>query len=197
MRRLTTADHRRMPWRNGGGITTEIAIAHRPGEPSDPAVAEQDRRFLYRVSIADVASDGPFSRFGGYDRHIMLLEGAGMTIDCGAHGTIDLTRPLDPRTFSGDWDVVGALVAGPVRDFNLMVDRAAASSSLEVRAIDRVESITCSRGDTCVIHVLEGALEGASAGETLVVEADVEIAPRTQGTRVAIARINLRAFRTP
>lgn len=189
-----------MPWRNGGGITTEIAIAHLAGDPLaplDPAAAEQQRRFLYRVSIADVASDGPFSRFGGYDRHIMLLEGAGMTIDCGAHGSIDLTRPLDPRTFSGDWDVVGALVAGPVRDFNLMVDRATASSSLEVRAFDRVESIACPRGDTCVIHVLEGALEGASAGDTLVIEADVEITPRTQSPRVVIGRINRRASRTP
>lgn len=186
-----------MPWRNGGGITTEIAIAHGAAESLDPAVAEHDPRFLYRVSIADVASDGPFSRFGGYDRHIMLLEGAGMTLDCGAHGRIDLTRRLDPRTFSGDWDVVGALVAGPVRDFNLMVDRATASSSLEVRTVDRAETIACARGDTCVIHVLEGALDGAFEGETLIAEADVELAPRAQNARVAIARVNLRASRTP
>jgi len=194
MRRLTTADYRRMPWRNGGGTTTEIAIARLP---ADPAVAGPEPRFLYRVSIADVAGDGPFSRFDGYDRHIMLLEGAGMTLDCGAHGRIDLTRRFDPQTFSGDWDAAGTLVAGAVRDFNVMVDRAAASSSLDVRRVARRETVACAAGNSCVIYILEGSLEGAAEGETLIVEADAEIAPLTKNARVAIARINLRTARTP
>src|SRR4051794_3397588 len=109
LRRLTSSDYRRMPWRNGGGTTTELAIGLLPDHLGDP------ERFLYRVSIADVAADGPFSRFEGYDRHIMLVSGAGMTIDCGAHGRLDLTAPFEPRAFSGDWDVTGTLVGGPVR----------------------------------------------------------------------------------
>ena len=127
VRRLTPSDYRRMPWRNGGGTTTEIAIA-----PEGASVSGE--RFLHRVSIADVASDGPFSQFPGYDRHIMLLAGAGMTLDCGAHGRIELRR-FEPQRFSGDWAVHGMLVGGPVRDFNLMVDRARATSSLVVESI--------------------------------------------------------------
>ncbi len=165
-----------MPWRNGGGTTTEIAVEPLPA-PSD--------RFLYRVSIADVATDGPFSSFAGYDRHILLVEGAGMTLECGANGRIELPATFTPRSFSGDWQVHGRLTAGPVRDFNVMVDRAEASSSLEVRLLD--EPLELTEGGLHVVHVLEGALEGADAGDTLIGEAPFELV--TRGARVAIARI--------
>lgn len=155
MRRLTTSDYRRMPWRNGGGTTTELVV--------EPVAGTE--RFLFRASIAEVASDGPFSRFEGYERHIVLLDGEGMTLACGEQGEIALTRHA-PRTFSGDWAVDGRLVAGPVRDFNLMVDRAHATSSLEVRALDG--ELVVGAGGLSIVHVLAGALEGAAAGDTLV-----------------------------
>jgi environmental stress-induced protein Ves len=180
MRRLTPRDYRRMPWRNGGGTTTEIAIA-----PEGASVSGE--RFLYRVSIADVATDGPFSRFEGYDRHIMLLAGAGMTLECGEHGRIELRR-FEPRAFAGDWAIVGALVAGPVRDFNLMVDRTRATSTLEVEQVDGPRWLACEPGHVCILHVIEGALDGADEGDTLVVEAPIELCPRA-AARVAIARV--------
>ena len=172
-----------MPWRNGGGSTTEITVA-----PEGAGLSGE--RFLYRVSIADVASDGPFSRFDGYDRHIMLLDGAGMTIDCGAHGRIVLTKPCEPRAFSGDWDVVGTLVAGPVRDFNVIVDRARASATLVVRRVDSPQHVPCSPGTVCIVHVIEGELAGAAAGDTLVGDAPFELVPGPRGSaRIALAHI--------
>ena len=174
-----------MPWRNGGGTTTEIAIA-----PEGAALAGE--RFLYRVSIADVARDGPFSRFEGYDRHIMLLAGGGMTLDCGAHGLIELRAPFEPCAFSGDWDVEGALAAGPVRDFNVIVDRARASSTLEVRLLAGPEVIACDSGSVCIVHIVSGTLADAAEGDTLVAHAPLELVPRG-GVRVAIARIVPRA----
>ncbi len=170
-----------MPWRNGGGTTTEIA--------REPLASD---RFLYRVSIADVATDGPFSSFAGYDRHILLIEGEGMTLDCGAQGRIELTTLFAPRSFSGDWEVHGTLAAGPVRDFNLMVDRAEACSSLEVHVLEAPLELPA--GALCLVHVLEGALEGADHGDTLVGEAPFTITPRASSVaRVAIARIVRRA----
>ncbi len=160
-----------MPWRNGGGVTSEILV-ERAGE-----------RFLYRLSIADVTTDGPFSRFEGYDRHIVVLEGKGMTLDANENGRMTLV-PFEPRAFSGDWDIVGRLVGGAVKDFNLIVDRAWASSSLEVRAVRealRVES------EVCMVHVIEGTLADAETGDTLV-GSSIEIRPRDDA-RVAIARI--------
>ncbi len=174
VRRLTAADYRRMPWRNGGGVTTEIALAPGPGE-----------RFLWRVSIADVASDGPFSRFDGYDRHIVVLDGAGMTLDCGANGRLEL-RPLAPRSFSGDWDVTGTLVAGPVRDFNVIVDRALASATLSVREVSSAEPIDVGPRETCLLHVLAGDVGVASTGETIVADASFRIEPHAPARVIVV-----------
>lgn len=179
MQRLTQADYRRMPWRSGGGTTTELVI-----EPRD---ADLGGRFLYRVSIADVASDGPFSTFDGYDRHIILLSGAGMTLDCGAHGSIAL-EPFEPHAFAGEWAVTGRLASGPVRDFNLIVERARAESSLEVRVVDGSDAIPLDGAGTRVVYVAEGALAEADAGDTLVADEPVVLSPRMR-TRIVVARI--------
>ena len=182
LRHLTAADYRVMPWRNGGGTTTELVI-----EPEGTGL--EGERFLYRISIADVATDGPFSRFLGYDRHIMLLEGAGMTLDCGEHGTVALTAPFEPHAFAGDWETRGKLEAGPVRDFNVMVDRARASASLTVRLLEAPETLPCERGTICIMHVLEGELLGASQGDTLIARRPFPLVPRGGASRVAIVRI--------
>jgi environmental stress-induced protein Ves len=112
-RLLTPADYRRMPWRNGAGRTTEIA-AWPPGAALDA--------FDWRVSIADVAKDGPFSRYAGIDRTIVVIAGAGMHLYGDGDGV--LLAPLaEPYAFRGD-DAVGCtLVDGPVRVFNLLLRR--------------------------------------------------------------------------
>ena len=101
-----------MPWRNGGGDTREIACV--PDGATD---------FDWRLSVATIASTGAFSRFGGVDRVITLLEGAGVRLRLGEDGRVhDLTEPLVPFPFSGDEDVHAELV-GPCQDFNVMVRR--------------------------------------------------------------------------
>ncbi len=170
-----------MPWRNGGGTTTEITIA-----PEGAGLSGE--RFLYRVSIADVATDGPFSLFAGHDRHIMLLDGAGMMLDCGAHGSIELRAPFEPRSFSGDWEVHGTLLDGAVRDFNVIVDRARASATLEARLLSTPASFAIEPRVTCIVHVIEGELTVGAAGDTLIADTSFELEPRVP-TRVALARI--------
>lgn len=177
MRVIRASDYRRMPWKNGGGVTSEVLVEPHPSDAS---------RFTFRISLADVASDGPFSRFDGYDRHIMLVDGAGMTLDCGAHGTIALARH-EPRSFSGDWDVTGTLTSGPVRDLNLIVDRAVARGMLAVR--DVAGTTTLGSNGSCIVHVLEGELEGASAGDTIVGDGELAI---TGTAKVLLAYIGPR-----
>jgi environmental stress-induced protein Ves len=121
--RLAPPDYRRMPWRNGGGTTTEIAA--QPGGPGG---------FLWRLSIAEVAASGPFSDFGGYDRHILLLEGRGMVLHFAEAPSRRLDRPLEPFRFDGGWRASCQLVDGPVRDLNLMVARGAAEEAVAVVA---------------------------------------------------------------
>jgi environmental stress-induced protein Ves len=121
-RLLTPNEFRSMPWKNGGGRTIEITAF--------PSGAALDT-FLWRVSLADVERDGPFSPFPGIDRTIVLLEGAGMRLRGAARET-DLTTPLEPHAFSGDAAVDCTLVAGPVRDFNAMFRRGRVRGSVTV-----------------------------------------------------------------
>jgi uncharacterized protein len=158
--RLTPREYRRMPWRNGGGTTTEIAT-----EPGGPA------GFLWRLSIAEVAASGPFSDFGGYDRQILLLEGRGFVLHFAEAPSHRLDRPLEPFTFDGGWRASCELVDGPVRDLNLMVAQGRAVGSLEVLRMPAGTRVDLPVAGTVLLHLLEGALDAGGtrlqAGETL------------------------------
>ena len=114
------------PWKNGGGVTREIAAA-----PMAAQAAVSLDAFAWRVSVADVGQAGPFSRFEGVDRTLVLLEGAGMLLD-EAGSTHALTQPLEVARFAGEAAIEARLVNGATRDFNLMVRRGAARGTLEV-----------------------------------------------------------------
>ena len=145
-RLLKPADYVRMPWKDGGGHTTEIA-AH-------PATATLDS-FDWRVSIADVAADGPFSRFPGVDRIIVLVAGAGMRLAGDAHDA-ELRAPFEPYAFSGDDALSCSLVDGPVRDFNLMLRRGRTQGRVVV-VRDAAARIAPARWRVC--HAVAGAIE--------------------------------------
>lgn len=120
MKLLGASDYRVMPWKNGGGTTTELF-----------ASGSEPEGFDWRVSIATVASDGPFSRFAGFDRHIICIEGEGFDLRGCPAGDIAVLPDLVPRRFSGDWHIVGHLRSGVCRDFNLIARRDLYNSSLE------------------------------------------------------------------
>ncbi|MEU3565305.1 HutD family protein [Kitasatospora sp. NPDC006786] len=109
-------------WLNGGGVTREVA--------GFPAGAGLDA-FDWRVSLADVASAGPFSPFPGIDRVITLVEGPGMalTVD-GTERLVD--APFRPFAFSGDATTDCRLLAGPVVDFNVMTRRGRVEATVEL-----------------------------------------------------------------
>jgi uncharacterized protein len=119
------------PWKNSGGVTREVA-AMPPGAGLDA--------FVWRVSIADVAQAGPFSRFAGIDRTLVLLSGAGMLLDeareTGGTQVHALTQPLDVARFAGEAAIDARLVDGATRDFNLMVRRGAAHGVLDIWRVD-------------------------------------------------------------
>lgn len=103
------------PWKNGAGRTRELAV-----HPHDAGTDD----FEWRLSVAEVASDAPFSAFPGVDRCIVLLHGAGMHLRS-EDGRLDqqLVEPLEPFHFSGDLALHAALVDGPSSDFNVMARR--------------------------------------------------------------------------
>lgn len=109
VRVLRALDYPRMPWKNGGGSTEEIA--RDAGHGLDG--------FGWRLSIADIAESGGFSSFCGYQRIISVLQGAGMVLTVDGQDSRSL-QALDPFAFSGDSQVSCTLLDGPIRDFNLI-----------------------------------------------------------------------------
>lgn len=98
------------PWRNGGGVTREIALC------------ADDKGLVWRLSVADVARAGPFSAYPGMRRVLTVIDGAGLILRHGA-GAIS-ARPGAPVRFDGDTPINCDLAGGPVRDFNLIYDPA-------------------------------------------------------------------------
>ena len=180
MLHLAPADYKRTTWKNGGGTTTELAISPQNADLSN---------FLWRLSIAEVDADGPFSLFPGCNRTVMLIDGGGMTLDAGEYGSIPLIEPLQAKSFSGDWPVVGRLISGPVRDFNLIVRRDAAQGSLNAVVFDSGYLAKCTEGATLICHILKENTDSARQGDTLITNCDLTLAAAGNGPVTAILAI--------
>ena len=112
IRILRAADRVATPWRNGGGITREVAIWP-PGSKFDD--------FDWRISIAEVREAGPFSAFERIDRTMAILNGR-LELRL-PDRTIALDPSSDPFPFAGDVLCEGIPAGGPVTDLNVMVRR--------------------------------------------------------------------------
>ena len=123
MLHLRPSDYRVMPWKDGGGSTTEVAI--------EPAGAGLSEPFLWRVSSARVESSGPFSHFPGRARLLTLLEGPGLILDIEGMGRQRLKHPGQVVAFPGDAGVQATLIQGPCVDFGVISDPARVKVTLE------------------------------------------------------------------
>jgi environmental stress-induced protein Ves len=103
-----------MPWKNGGGETIEIATA--------PEGASLEN-FDWRVSMAHVTADGPFSVFEDVNRTLAVIDGAGMTLAIEGRPAVTLTPASPPHEFPGDAPTSARLTDGPVADLNAMTRR--------------------------------------------------------------------------
>ncbi|RKE86278.1 HutD family protein [Rhizobium sp. AG855] len=119
---LRSANHKRMPWKNGKGETVEIAVSP-PGATVD--------NFDWRISMATVAEDGPFSVFDGIDRTLSVLTGEGITLSVEGHAPHSLRPECAPHAFPADRQTSATLLAGPVTDLNVMSRRGAFTHAVE------------------------------------------------------------------
>ena len=145
-----------MPWKNGGGHTCEI-VAHPPEAGMDT--------FAWRVSVAEIARDGPFSAFPGVDRTLVLLSGNGMRLAAGGE-TIELHARHEPVTFAGEAAIDCVLTSGPTRDFNLMVRRDQHAGSV---VVVREHAVALPPARALVCFAAEGQSECVFAGHPPVV----------------------------
>ena len=153
IRILRAGDYRRMPWKNGGGETIEIAVS--------PDGATLDN-FDWRVSMARVETDGPFSMFAGVDRTLAILQGAGLSLAISQHPAINVTMGAALLSFDAGAATQARLLGGPIVDLNLMTRRGRFSHRM-----------------TC-INLADPTLLAVSAQETFLLASDGGVAIETE-----------------
>ena len=121
---LKSEDYTRSPWKNGGGIFTDIADAHRAGSP-----AKDWDSLLWRFASTPIVAPGPFSYMPGIDRLQMVVAGRGLVLKAPGQ-EFDEREPFTTVRFTGELEIVTELEAGPVEVVNLMARRGAAEIEL-------------------------------------------------------------------
>lgn len=120
---IALADATPLPWKNGGGTTRELLTW-------PPGVVD----WHWRMSVAQVDADGPFSVFKGVQRWFAVLDGAGVELALGQGGNLQtqrLTQQSEAFGFDGGLPVECTLIEGPTQDFNLMVRSAYARAHMQ------------------------------------------------------------------
>lgn len=186
IRLLRQAEYKQMPWQNGGGVTTEVAR-----HPAEGA-------FDWRVSMARVEADGPFSAFPGIERSLAILAGEGLALALDEAPAVHLTAASAPWRFAADLPCQAALLGGPVLDLNVMTRswrythrmtrltgpglvqlRAEVTLLLAHGAAWRLDGTLLAAGDAALAERPGGALEACPQGPGGLYV--IEIAPTATG----------------
>jgi environmental stress-induced protein Ves len=144
-RTIHLADVPATSWRNGGGLTRELAAW-----PAEGA-------WRWRMSVAEVTASGPFSRFEGVTRWFAVLKGDGVALNVRTPSDSDdadacehrLTAADPALCFDGGTTTHCTLLGGPTQDFNLMVQ----SDCLPARMLRVQGDLTVLAGATKTIAV--------------------------------------------
>lgn len=195
--RLIKADELQpQPWKNGGGLTRQIAIY-----PPGAGLAD----FIWRISAAEVSAPGPFSIWQDIDRILLLTDGGPMQLTQTQTGRQTQLDPGARLYFAGETPYVSALPVGPVRDFNLMLRRKQAHGCVDLRK--GAQQLPLRPGDT-VLHCTHGQFQAVlparlggtqmlETGDTLHITLDyvpaftLNLVPLTPDACLVDARINL------
>ena len=140
-----------VPWRNGGGVTREVAVGGSGGQ-----------HFNWRISIADVNVPGPFSAFPGVDRIITLV--AGERLDLVIDGVEHVLGLGAPLSFDGASQTSCMLPFGPTRDLNVMTRRDRHSAAVTMTDLSETRPLAVARGQVLVLLSGSAVVTSTDAG---------------------------------
>ncbi|MCW0198455.1 HutD family protein [Sphingopyxis sp.] len=177
VRLLRARDRVARPWKNGGGVTRDVAVF---------AEGADDKSFLWRASVATIAAAGPFSQFPEIDRTLMLLDGE-LVIKIG-----DVAQRLRPGSaalhFTGEEMVSAAPVGEACTVLNIMARRGAFSAKL-----DRWQAARPTSADYLLLLAtgtagvtVDGRRFDLSALDALLIEAPASISLSLAGPVIAV-----------
>lgn len=131
---IDPAAFRHTPWKNGGGVTIDIAESLLPG--FGPGGWEG---LVWRFGRTAIVTPGPFSDLSGFDRRQVLVSGSGLVLETPG-GEIDVRQQFEPVRFAGETRIVSRLEAGPVEVVNLLGDRSRVAIDLSCLAAGAARS---------------------------------------------------------
>lgn len=150
------------PWANGGGTTRQLLGAEHGS---------------WRVSLADVEQDGPFSSFPGQRRLLTVV--AGPVLALLVDGVEQLVEPRRPFAFDGDAEVTASVPEGPVRVLNVIVDPGAVSPFVTVIELGRGSTLPLAEGQAVLVLQGRAHADDAEAAAYDLVAGPAEVTGRS------------------
>jgi environmental stress-induced protein Ves len=148
------AELRPQPWRNGGGMTRDVA--------SHPEIASaQDGAWDWRVSISEVSKAGDYSSFPGVERVLTVIDGELLVLSVdGKEQPLEKYRPF---RFSGEAPSSGTLPTGDVRNLDVMARTGAFKAFTSIVELSKKRPQPVLAGQLAVL--LEGQATAAPGAE--------------------------------
>jgi hypothetical protein len=165
---VRTTEVASQPWANGGGTTRELLRA------DDGA---------WRVSLADVDRDGPFSSFPGRQRLLTVVDGPVLALV--VDGVDQVVEPRRPFAFDGGAEVGASVPEGPVRVLNVIAEP---TFGAFVTVLELGRSSSLPLADDQAALVLQGR---ARAGDDEAAAYDLVVGPADVSGRCTIAVVTL------
>lgn len=169
-------------WKNGAGRTREIAPL-----PAGPGASD----FLWRISVAEIVGNAPFSTFTGIDRTFLVASPGTLHMKIG--GSERDAGFGQPLAFPGEAEVSVEALTGPTRNINLMTRRGLCEGSIDVQHQDG--PMTIGAPPAVALVLLDGEAWTSDGGrlgplEFLVLGAGPE---RPVFRQAVVATVNVRA----
>jgi uncharacterized protein len=154
------AELKAQPWRNGGGVTRELASHPAATRAGDAAVQDG---WDWRVSIAEMSKAGGFSTFPGMDRVLTVIDGELLLLSVdGAEHPLEKYRPF---RFSGDADSAGALPTGDIRNLNVITRNGAFKGYTSIIELSKKRAHPVFAGQWGILLQGQATVSPGTAGE--------------------------------
>ncbi len=172
----------KLPWKNGLGISSEIAI-----HPATAKFPADD--FHWRLSCAEVSSANTFSEFLSFDRILTIWKGDGLIVN-----GIKVS-PLIPYYFSGSGTTSCELIKTEVIDLGLIYRSELYAAKMEVEQADanKKTSYKLKNIDSYFIFCIDGLLNVhglfLQSGDTLQLSglSEIEIFAASKSTYILVS----------
>lgn len=175
LRVIGPSEYRRVPWKNGGGITEDVLLL-----PDGAAHADFD----VRISRAPIVEEGPFSAFPGIDRHITRLSTNPLSLAF-AQETRTLAR-LEPFYFDSALQPRSVLADGPAEVLNVMTRRGRWHAQVMPATAGNGPLLAAPEGGMVMLYAVTGTWQvGDAAGAVLVRPGETLLAREAQTLRVS------------